>query len=95
MTQDNPSYTASGAPFPSLDVLRLHWPASSRPSGAALHAKIIVVDDRVALVGSANLTGRAMDDNLECGILIRGGREPRLIRDHITGLYEAGYLRRL
>jgi cardiolipin synthase len=63
--------------------------------GAALHAKVIVVDDQVALVGSANLTSRAMESNLECGILIRSGPQPRAIRDHITGLYAAGLLRRL
>jgi cardiolipin synthase len=93
--EDNPSYTAAGTPFPGLNALRLHWPASSRPPGAALHTKIIVVDDQVALVGSANLTSRAMESNLECGILIRGGPQPRAIRDHITGLYAAGLLRRL
>jgi len=90
--QDNPSYTALGTPFPGLNALRLHWPAQSRPPGAALHAKIIVVDDQVALVGSANLTSRAMESNLECGILIRGGPQPRAVRDHITGLYAAGVL---
>ncbi len=93
--EDNPSYTALGTPFPGLDVLRLHWPAGSRPPGAALHAKIIVVDDQVALIGSANLTSRAMESNLECGIIIRGGPQPRAIRDHITDLYAAGLLLRL
>lgn len=93
--QDNPSYTASGMPFPGLAALRLHWPASARPPGASLHAKVIVVDDKVALVGSANLTNRAMESNLECGILIRGGPQPRAIRDHITSLYAAGLLLRL
>ena len=93
--EDNPSYTAAGTPFSDLNVLRLHWPASSRPPGAALHAKIIVVDDQVALVGSANLTSRAVESNLECGILIRGGPQPRAIRDHITGLHAAGVLLRL
>jgi cardiolipin synthase len=93
--EDNSSYTAAGTPFSGLNVLRLHWPTSSRPPGAALHAKIIVVDDQVALVGSANLTSRAMESNLECGILIRGGPQPRAIRDHITGLYAAGLLLRL
>ena len=93
--EDNPSYTALGTPFPGLDALRLHWPAGSRPPGASLHAKIIVVDDQVALVGSANLTSRAMESNLECGILIRGGPQPRAIRDHITGLHAAGLLLRL
>jgi hypothetical protein len=82
-------------PFPGLDAFRLHWPADSRPPGASLHAKIIVIDDRVALVGSANLTSRAMETNLECGILIRGGPQPRAIRDHTVGLYAAGSLRRL
>jgi len=91
--EDNPSYTAAGTPFPGLNALRLHWPASSRPPGAALHAKIIVVDDQVALVGSANLTSRAMESNLECGILIHGGPQPRAIRDHIMDLHAAGCLR--
>jgi cardiolipin synthase len=92
---DNPSYSSSATPFPDLDALRLHWPSSSRPPGAALHAKVIVVDDQVALVGSANLTSRAMESNLECGILIHGGPQPRAIRDHITDLCAAGFLYRL
>jgi cardiolipin synthase A/B len=92
---DNPSYSSAATPFPGLDALRLHWPLLSRPPGAALHAKVIVIDDEVALVGSANLTSRAMESNLECGILIRGGPQPRAIRDHIGGLYEAGLLCRL
>jgi cardiolipin synthase A/B len=92
---DNPSYSSAAIPFPGLEAVRLYWPSSNRPPGAALHAKIIVVDDQVALVGSANLTGRAMESNLECGILLRGGPQPRAVRDHITGLYAAGFLRRL
>jgi cardiolipin synthase A/B len=93
--EDNPSYTASDMPFPGLGALRLHWPAAARPPGAALHAKVIVVDDKIALVGSANLTSRAMESNLECGILIRGGPHPRAIRDHITSLYASGLLVRM
>lgn len=83
---DNPGYTSTGTPFPGLKALRLRWPASRRPPGAALHAKIIVVDDSIALVGSANFTSRAMASNLECGILVRGGRHPRAISDHIREL---------
>jgi len=37
----------------------------------------------------------ARQSNLECGILIRGGPQPRAIRDHITGLHAAGVLLRL
>lgn len=89
---DNSSYRGQDRPFPGLPAVRLRWPADKRPPGAALHAKIIVVDDRVALVTSANLTSRAMEANLECGILIRGGPQPRAIRDHITGLRARGFL---
>jgi cardiolipin synthase A/B len=90
---DNPHYSSIGTPFPGLDAIRLRWPSSLRPHGAALHAKIIVVDDDIALVGSANFTGRAMASNLECGILLRGGPYPKAIRDHVGNLWSRGYLR--
>jgi cardiolipin synthase A/B len=93
--EDNRQFSSEAVAFPGLDAIRLHWPRGSRPRGTSLHAKVIVVDDRIALVGSANLTGHAMENNLECGILIRGGPQPRAIRDHITGLTVAGHLRRL
>jgi len=89
---DNPGYTATGTPFPGLRALRLRWPAGRRPAGAALHAKIIVVDDRIALVGSANFTSRGMESNLECGTLIRGGPQPCAVLDHIAELRARGYL---
>lgn len=91
---DNPSYRAAGVPFPGLRAIRLRWPASQRQPGAALHAKIVVIDDDIALVGSANFTGRAMSSNLECGILIRGGPQPRAIREHIGDLWACGQLSR-
>ena len=75
-------------------ALRLRWPASHRSAGAALHAKILVVDRRLALVGSANFTGRGMESNLECGILIRGGPQPGAILDHIAELRTRGELER-
>lgn len=90
---DNPSYTATADAFPGLRARRLTWAADRRPPGAALHAKLIVVDRTVALVGSANLTGRAMVHNLECGILIRGGRQPGAISDHVWSLVRRGDLR--
>ncbi len=48
-----------------------------------MHAKILVVDRRVALVGSANLTGYGLERNLECGLLVRGGPVPRLLVEHL------------
>jgi cardiolipin synthase C len=40
-------------------------------SRAALHAKLVAADERVALLGSANLTDKVLADNLKLGILIR------------------------
>ena len=50
-----------------------------------MHAKILVVDRRIALVGSANLTGHALERNLECGVLIRGGPVPGQLVAHLLG----------
>jgi putative cardiolipin synthase len=51
------------------------WPAARRPavgaSRAALHAKLVAADGRVALIGSANLTDKALAVNLELGVIIR------------------------
>lgn len=46
-----------------------HWPAAHRPAAASLHAKVVVADGEVALLGSANLTDRALSDNIEVGVL--------------------------
>lgn len=88
---DNPRFTGS-ASFSRLPVTRLSWPAHRREAGAALHAKIIVVDRRVALIGSANLTGHAFEKNFECGILLRDADNARVIARHIDSLREIGVL---
>jgi cardiolipin synthase len=93
-TADNPRYNTSypTPPFPGVDAERLCWPSPPRPDGAALHAKILVIDDDTALVGSANITGAALGKNLECGLLVRGGPAPHNIRRHVQGLVDRGEL---
>ncbi|OKI54196.1 hypothetical protein AMK17_24565 [Streptomyces sp. CB00072] len=88
---DNPKFTGSTG-FSRLPVTRLSWPAHQREPGAALHAKIIVVDRRVALIGSANLTGHAFEKNFECGILLRDADSARAIAGHIDSLRDIGVL---
>jgi phosphatidylserine/phosphatidylglycerophosphate/cardiolipin synthase-like enzyme len=39
---------------------------------AKLHAKVLIVDDRDALVTSANLTGHGLTSNIELGFRVRG-----------------------
>lgn len=80
---DNPSFHGHGDPFPGLPARRLTWPQTARPVGASMHAKVLVVDRRIALVGSANVTGYALERNLECGLLVRGGQVPELLAEHL------------
>jgi len=89
---DNPRFTGDGAAFPGIDAIRLHWPQEERPTGASLHAKILVIDADVALVGSANITGAALGHNLECGLLITGGPVPAEVREHVELLLGRGVL---
>ena len=93
--QDNPRFTGSpAAALTELIAERLRWPADQRPAfGAALHAKIVIVDSYIALVTSANLTKRAAGDNLEAGLLVRGGDVAERLTRHITQLRHDGLLR--
>jgi phosphatidylserine/phosphatidylglycerophosphate/cardiolipin synthase-like enzyme len=73
------------------------WPQDRRPAGvsATLHAKAVVADGRAAFISSANLTGSALDHNLELGVLVRGGPVPRRLADHFSSLMAARVLRRV
>lgn len=88
---DNPNFHGTPA-FPTLAAARWNWPIGNREPGAALHAKIIVVDRQVALIGSANLTGHAFEKNLECGILLRDPEQANAIARHLGSLRETGIL---
>jgi cardiolipin synthase C len=72
------------------------WPADQRPvlgSGVArLHAKGAVADDHTALVTSANITEYAISQNMELGLLIRGGPVPRRLARHFDALVSKGVL---
>ena len=85
------------AAFKSLrDSVEMYvWPIDKRPSGSRLHAKVAVADAEFAFVTSANLTGHALDQNLEVGVLISGGQTPRRLMDHFHALIANGTLARL
>jgi phosphatidylserine/phosphatidylglycerophosphate/cardiolipin synthase-like enzyme len=71
-----------------------HWPASMRPEGAKMHAKLVVADQSVLFTTSANLTGSGIERNIETGLLLRGGNAPRRAVQHVCELQSAGVLRR-
>ena len=86
-------YQGQGTPFANVEgITRWRWPADRRATGAALHAKVLVVDGRRALVGSANLTNRALTANLEAGVLVADPQVAEAIEEHVRELMAAGEL---
>lgn len=72
------------------------WPKKNRPEGgAAMHVKAAIVDGRVALVTSANLTGAALERNMELGLVVRGGAAPRRLANHFQALTASGVIRQV
>ncbi|TJY55320.1 phospholipase [Sinimarinibacterium sp. CAU 1509] len=51
-----------------------------------VHAKVAVADGRMCFITSANLTGHAMEKNMEAGVLLSGGHIPKLLYDHLRSL---------
>jgi hypothetical protein len=62
---------------------------------ASLHAKCVVIDGRIALVGSANLTEAAQLRNIEIGLLARSPLVAAGIERHVDALITRGILRQL
>lgn len=87
-------YDGPGASaFAHVDgIVRWRWPAANRQDGGVLHAKVLIIDGRRALVGSANLTKRALRANLEAGVLINDTRTAQALEEHVRGLMAAGTL---
>jgi phosphatidylserine/phosphatidylglycerophosphate/cardiolipin synthase-like enzyme len=55
-------------------------------AGGKVHAKVAVCDEDLCFVSSANLTGHAMEKNIEAGVLIRGGQLPKRLHEHLEAL---------
>jgi cardiolipin synthase len=72
------------------------WPKANRPEGkVSMHVKAAIVDGRVALVTSANLTGAALEKNMELGLVVRGGAAPRRLADHFQALAANGVIKQV
>lgn len=85
--------------FAALDGLAAFytWSLSKRPLHAnglpaALHAKCAISDRSSAIVGSANLTGAALNVNMELGLAVCRGPVPRRLADHFDALIAGGQL---
>ena len=67
------------------------WPAENRPRASdgrrgVLHAKACLVDGAVLFTSSANMTSNAFELNMELGVLIWGGPQPRAVADQLAWL---------
>lgn len=51
-----------------------------------VHAKVAVADESICFITSANLTGHAMEKNMEAGVLITGTNLSKLLSEHLRAL---------
>jgi len=72
-----------GTPYPNFyyDPRTVH-----SDSLASLHAKCVVIDEKISLVGSANFTNRGQTRNIELGVLIHDIRFSREVVEQWIGL---------
>jgi phosphatidylserine/phosphatidylglycerophosphate/cardiolipin synthase-like enzyme len=76
------------------------WPRDQRMQAddgrlGILHVKCALADGRMMFLSSANLTEYAFSLNMELGVLITGGEQPRRVEDHFDRLIEKDILTRL
>lgn len=72
-----------------------YWDRADHYGAGKVHAKATVADGQVCLVTSANLTGYAMEKNMEIGVLVSGGDMPTKLLSHLDSLISTRVLREL
>ncbi len=65
---------------------------SAGPGRAVVHAKLIVVDEEVLYLGSANFTTAAFERNIEAGLRVRSATLGKRASDHFDQLIRRGDL---
>jgi phosphatidylserine/phosphatidylglycerophosphate/cardiolipin synthase-like enzyme len=69
------------------------WREKAVPfSDGSVHAKVAVADGTICFITSANLTGYAMEKNMEAGVLISGGNVPRQLSEHLQSMVDTRIL---
>jgi phosphatidylserine/phosphatidylglycerophosphate/cardiolipin synthase-like enzyme len=72
------------------------WTDRSAPfAEGRVHAKVAVADGNSAFLTSANLTGHALEKNMEAGVVISGGHVPAGLRAHLHALIETKVIRKI
>ena len=72
------------------------WKEKPEPfADGKVHAKVAVVDGARAFITSANLTGHALEKNMEAGVLINSGPVPKTLNDHLQALIDVKVITRV
>ena len=90
-TLDDDQVEAFHKKFPDATCYR--WNVSGDGKKRCVHAKCAVADGEVALVTSANLTGAAMDVNMELGVLIRSKEIAGKLASHLAALVDENIIK--
>ncbi len=61
-----------------FDRFRIYYPTHGNERDIFVHSKLMIVDDRILRIGSANLANRSMGLDTECDLLIESDGEPRI-----------------
>ncbi|KGC30677.1 DISARM system phospholipase D-like protein DrmC [Burkholderia pseudomallei] len=82
------SFDAIGKMSKLIPSVKLYaWVERVSPfADGRVHSKVAVADGNVCFITSANLTGHAMERNMEAGVLISGGAVPKLLHEHLDAL---------
>lgn len=79
--------------FPTADFFRWENPDPAHP--AVVHVKCAIADAAKALVTSANLTGAAMENNMELGLMISSRRLAGRLAAHFAALVTEHILKKV
>jgi phosphatidylserine/phosphatidylglycerophosphate/cardiolipin synthase-like enzyme len=85
------SFDAIGKMNELVPAAKLYaWRDKADPfSDGRVHAKVAVADGRLCFITSANLTGHAMEKNMEAGVLVNGEGIPERLHAHLQALVDS------
>ena len=77
------------------DRFRIYTPVTAAGAPVYVHAKVLVIDDRLLRIGSSNLNNRSMGLDTECDLAIDAAPDAPdapVIARAVEGLRDMGYL---
>lgn len=66
-----------------FDRFRIVYPVNAQDTAIYVHAKIMIADDRILKIGSANLNNRSMGYDTECDVILQADEDEDVLRSKI------------